>query len=216
MSKLTDTQLVLLSTAAQRDDGAVVAPDRMNKTVKAKAASSLIGRKLMRTVRAKPGMPIWSEDEDGKRISLIITRAGREAIGVVDETAEVQTPVAAQKFGAKRAASDNELDRPVCASRTSPQPASVDAIQNLPSPDRPRGGSRQALLVDMLSKPEGATIDALVQTLGWLPHSTRAALTGLRKRGFAITRVTRDNQPSVYSIPVAPAAVKTNKRGARP
>src|SRR5208337_2393059 len=32
----------------------------------------------------------------------------------------------------------------------------------------------------------GATIDELIDATGWLPHTTRAALTGLRKRGFAL------------------------------
>ena len=33
-----------------------------------------------------------------------------------------------------------------------------------------------------------ATIDQLAAAMGWLPHTTRAALTGLRKRGFGIER----------------------------
>ena len=35
---------------------------------------------------------------------------------------------------------------------------------------------------------QGATLDALVNATGWLPHTTRAVLTGLRKRGFEIDR----------------------------
>ena len=40
----------------------------------------------------------------------------------------------------------------------------------------------------MLAKDKGATLDALIEATGWLPHTTRAAITGLRKRGFAIER----------------------------
>ena len=33
----------------------------------------------------------------------------------------------------------------------------------------------------------GATLDEMVTLTGWLPHTTRAALTGLRKKGHVIT-----------------------------
>ena len=82
MAKLTDTQLIVLSKAAQRDDGAAVAPDKMNKPAKAKVGAALVDRKLMREIRAKPGIPVWREDDDGRRFSLIITKAGRDAIGI--------------------------------------------------------------------------------------------------------------------------------------
>jgi hypothetical protein len=49
--------------------------------------------------------------------------------------------------------------------------------------------------------PEGATIDALVKATGWLPHTTRAALTGLRKRGYAIgLSRTQEDGSSVYRL----------------
>jgi len=38
----------------------------------------------------------------------------------------------------------------------------------------------------LLQRDCGATLDELVASTGWLPHTTRAALTGLRKRGFTI------------------------------
>jgi hypothetical protein len=44
-------------------------------------------------------------------------------------------------------------------------------------------GSKLATLLALLELPEGATLARLVEATGWLPHSTRAALTGLRKRG---------------------------------
>ncbi len=80
MVKLTGTQLIVLSKAAAREDGAAVVPPKMNKAAAMKIGSSLIGRKLMREIRSKPGMPVWREDEDGRSISLLIRRAGRDAI----------------------------------------------------------------------------------------------------------------------------------------
>src|SRR6202521_2025125 len=83
MSKLTDTQLVALSTAAQRDDGAVVLPDRLKGGAATKAMKPLLSKGLVKEIRAKPGMPVWRRDEDEARsFALTITRAGRKAINV--------------------------------------------------------------------------------------------------------------------------------------
>ena len=42
------------------------------------------------------------------------------------------------------------------------------------------------LVLGLLSRVEGATIDQLVAATGWLPHTTRAALTGLKKKGHTV------------------------------
>ena len=41
-------------------------------------------------------------------------------------------------------------------------------------------------LAALLLRDEGATLDQMIAATGWLPHTTRAALTGLRKAGYAI------------------------------
>ena len=66
MAKLTDTQLIVLSRAAARDDGLAVIPEGLNKAAAARVASSLVSRKLMREIRCKPDMPVWREDEEGR------------------------------------------------------------------------------------------------------------------------------------------------------
>jgi hypothetical protein len=68
MTKLTDAQLIVLSKAAAREDGAGAVPPRMNKAAAAKVGASLAARKLMREIRAKPGLPVWCVDEQGRRI----------------------------------------------------------------------------------------------------------------------------------------------------
>ena len=67
--------------------------------------------------------------------------------------------------------------------------------------DEPRSGTKIATVIGMLATERGATIGELVRTTGWLPHTTRAALTGLRKRGYvlAIDRSNRE-RGSVYRI----------------
>lgn len=64
----------------------------------------------------------------------------------------------------------------------------------------PREGTKQAKLVSMLSRKSGTTIVKASETLGWLPHTTSATMTGLRKRGYVIERQARDGKPSIYRI----------------
>ena len=204
MMKLTDTQLIVLSKAAQRDDGAGGAPDGKKSAAVAKVGASLLARKLMREIRSKPGMPVWRKDEDDRPMSLVILRAGRDAIRVEDETDPPQ-----DKSGL---ASKSPLSIGPKVKSTKSSNQTVNAVESRepatgparsPSTGHPRPGSKQAMLIDMMAKPDGATIDALIKATGWQPHTTRAALTELRKRGYAITRTTRDDRCSCYSISLA-------------
>jgi hypothetical protein len=72
MTKLTDTQLIVLSSAARHDDGLATRPANLNAAAAAKVASSLIGKGLMREIRAKTDAPVWHESEEG-RFALKIT-----------------------------------------------------------------------------------------------------------------------------------------------
>jgi DNA-binding transcriptional regulator PaaX len=74
----------------------------------------------------------------------------------------------------------------------------------------PRDGSKLALVIEHLQRADGATLIDLTQVTGWLPHTMRAALTGLRKRGYAVIRERIGAGGSVYRISDAPA-----DRGAR-
>ena len=69
----------------------------------------------------------------------------------------------------------------------------------------PRSGSKLAEVISLLGRKKGAGIEELTAVTGWLPHTTRAALTGLRKRGFAIER-SRGEQGTVYRIVTGSAA----------
>jgi Protein of unknown function (DUF3489) len=69
----------------------------------------------------------------------------------------------------------------------------------------PRDGSKLARVIDLLQRSDGATIPNLTEATGWLPHTTRAALTGLRKRGYAVIRERVGAGDSVYRISDDPA-----------
>jgi hypothetical protein len=69
-------------------------------------------------------------------------------------------------------------------------------------PSAPRGGSKLVRVVALLERDHGATIAELIAATGWLAHTTRAALTGLRKRGYAVAIDRSDNKRgSFYRIP---------------
>ena len=182
MAKLSDTQLIVLSKAAARDDGLARVPEGLNRAATAKVAASLVSRKLMREIRSKPDMPVWREDEEGRATSLVITRAGREASGI-DEGENDRSGEAA----AAKNEFPEDLQRPSCGERSTVV-------------DGPRSGSKQARIVKTLARKSGATLEALVDVTGWLPHTIRAALTGLRKRGYGIALERQDGKPSIYRI----------------
>lgn len=52
---------------------------------------------------------------------------------------------------------------------------------------RDRVPSKAFLVLEMLQQPEGATLEQMVAATGWLPHTMRAMLTGLREKGHAVT-----------------------------
>lgn len=89
-------------------------------------------------------------------------------------------------------------------------PADAETLDAQPSHSRPKASSKLGIVLDLLEAPEGATLGRLVEITGWLPHTTRAALTGLRKRGFAVTsektKADDGTSTSIYRIASATEA----------
>jgi hypothetical protein len=46
---------------------------------------------------------------------------------------------------------------------------------------------KQHQLAALVVRDEGATLDQMIAATGWLPHTTRAALTGLKRKGYVIS-----------------------------
>jgi hypothetical protein len=78
---------------------------------------------------------------------------------------------------------------------------------NEPCRRPPRVGSKLDRLLGMLSTDEGATLDELIGATGWLPHTARAALTGLRKRGYDVRLVRGDRETAAAYCVTAPAVM---------
>jgi hypothetical protein len=188
-AKLTVAQRIVLSSAADRSDGAATLPDGTSGKAAEKLAAALIEKGLFREVRAKADLPVWRRSEEGRGYSLIITKLGRGA--------------------AESDAGDRQNDAEGAFAESTPSPT----VSVLPSetaasqPDRtaPRPGSKIAEVIVLLERKEGVGIQELMTLTGWLAHTTRAALTGLRKRGFGIERERSEHGGSVYRI-VTPAA----------
>ena len=66
----------------------------------------------------------------------------------------------------------------------------------------PASGSKTAAVIALLSRDGGATSAELISATGWLPHTMRAALTGLRKKGRTIERGKRGTE-TCYKITAA-------------
>jgi len=82
--------------------------------------------------------------------------------------------------------------------------------EQVAAPKRPahaKGPSKQDQLIKLLSRKQGADTATISSKLGWQPHTTRAALSGLRKVGFDITKESAGaGKPTRYRIVKAPNA----------
>jgi hypothetical protein len=63
-----------------------------------------------------------------------------------------------------------------------------------------RAGTKQAMLIEMLQSPDGATIAEIVGATGWLAHTARGVISGVLKKklGLAITTTKVDVRGLVY------------------
>ena len=190
MTKLSDTQRVILSAAAQRTDRlALPLPKSLKGGAVIKVMKPLIEKGLLEEVDAnrKLNDPVWRETGDGHGVTLIITDAGLEAIGVEPDTATQKT-------------TEPEARPPVtgAASETEAPPTAATA----PKERKTRDGTKQALVIAMLRRPEGATLDELVATTEWRSHTVRGAMAGALKKklGLIIESEKVDGRERIYRV----------------
>jgi hypothetical protein len=180
MTKLTDMQLVLLTTAAGRPDGSLLPPadslgtrgDRIRRSV-----AALVNKALAAETPVKDKRRSWRED-GGQLYGVAITEAGRTAIGVAPQVATAAA-----------------LAEPAISAVSAEGPVATP-------PSTPRPETKIAGVLALLQRPEGATLPELIAVTHWLPHTTRAALTNLRKKGHLIARGKRAGA-TCYTLPEA-------------
>jgi Protein of unknown function (DUF3489) len=88
------------------------------------------------------------------------------------------------------------------AKRRTPVKAAVWASEKPPAAaaESRAPGTKQALVLELLQRKEGAGLAELVAATGWLPHTTRAALTRLRQSGHELEKEKRDTGETAYRI----------------
>ncbi len=64
------------------------------------------------------------------------------------------------------------------------------------------GGTKQAILIEMLRRPNGATIQQMSAKTGWQAHSVRGAISGTLKKklGLAVKSETVEGRGRVYRV----------------
>lgn len=201
-NKLTDTQLVLLSAASQREDRYLTPPAGARLGPARKAAAKLLEAGFVKELRARKEAPVWRSDEETKQsFALKLTAAGLKVIAAEADEGSEEAPRSAERRG------EGDCE-PQTVETHGPDPIRDAEPDVVPSqPVAPRAGTKIASVIAMLKKDEGATIDEIVAATEWLPHTTRAALTGLRKRGYAVASDRSDlTRNTIYRIACAESA----------
>ena len=177
MTKLTETQTIILTAGAQRPDNiALPLPKGLAGAAAKMAVTKMIDRGWLQEVDAnlRRGEPLWRETGDGHGTTLVVTDAGLLAIGI--------EPVAAKT---EAAIHENAVDTPVTKFST------------------PRTGTKQAMLITLLRAPDGATMDEIVAATGWLAHTARGAMSGAlgKKLGMVVISEKDTTRGRVYRLP---------------
>ena len=143
-------------------------------------SAKVIAAGLAREIRAQETSPIWRTDvATGRTYTLKLTAKGEGA--VAESEAGSNAKIAAKRSDAAATAKAGKRLRASFR-------AAAGADENSDARSEPCANSKLALLLGLLSRDRGATIAELTAATGWLPHTTRAALTRLRQRGFGLER----------------------------
>jgi hypothetical protein len=185
MTRLSDTQSLILARAAARPGNlALPLPNGLAGAAAKMVAGKMIAHGWLKEVEAnlRQGEPLWRETGDGHGTTLIATEAGLEAIGI--------EPVVASAVASARKAKPKA--EPV------QMPDDTDTVK----PVAIRAGTKQAQIIAMLQRPEGATVAEMVEATGWLAHTVRGSISGALKKklGLPIAVEKVEGRGTVYRI----------------
>ncbi len=121
----------------------------------------------------------------------------------ITDTRRIIQSTAAQREGgeAKKGSASKKRQPTRRRSGTERKPVTSKSKNGQPPPVV-RRGTKQALLIDLLKRKKGATIDDTVKATGWQPHSVRGAISGALKKklGLAVISEKVERRGRVYRI----------------
>jgi len=206
--KLTDTQLVLLSAASQREDGGIELAPNLKGGAAQKLVRKLLTEGLIEEVCASGSLPVWRRAADNRPLALRITNRGLAAIQVADGGAQRDAAAPAESAQAADVAPDTPRRRVAAAHR-------AESTRHK-SRDTSRGGSKQARVIEMLRGRPGATIAAIVKATGWQSHSVRGFLAAVVRNKLGLNLVSdKTGKERVYRIVAGKAATKSKGKPGR-
>jgi DNA-binding MarR family transcriptional regulator len=184
MSRLSDSQLVILSAACQRPDRCVFpVKSKLKGNAVGNVLKSLLKKDLIEEVRTKSrDDTVWRHDEEHGRMTLVATKAAFAALSI-EMPQEAQEPEAG-----------GVVAQPVPA-ESEPKKRSKKLKAKEPKATEPREGSKQAQLIAMLRRAKGATIDEIAEALSWQSHTVRGAIAGALKKKLGLD-VTSEKVPA--------------------
>jgi hypothetical protein len=186
-TQLTPTQQAILTHAIEHTEGRIDwFPENVNGGARVKVLAALANRRL--AIHRDGG---WR-----------VTEAGYDALGasrVLLDKIDEGDPTDAEIAQSNVVAPDLEAD--VAAAEASI--ASAQAQAPAPKSRRTRDNTKQAAMISMLRRPEGATIAQLCAVTGWQAHTVRGAFAGAFKKKLGLTLVSEKTKGAdrVYRIP---------------
>lgn len=99
---------------------------------------------------------------------------------------------------ARRFARMPDVDPPL--GREPSSPLGKHTTSGLPAEPAGKPESKAARIVALMQRAEGATLEEMVAATDWLPHTTRAAMTGLKRKGHTITSIKADGVRRYFAV----------------